>query len=219
MVSANQIRENIIRHLKWDNSLQGAKIQVDYVGKTAILTGTVPNLVAHEIAQRDALSIPGVTEVENRLTVAFNHDHPNKTDTQLRKDIQTVLGCMVDFKPGQIEIGVIDGIVTLTGCVEAYWKKLRAEEFAESVDGVLEIKNNIKVECAEKTPDAAIKRDIEGALARMQVSSLAKLKVEVNKGVVSFSGSVPTWESAFDVEDTARFTAGVTGVKNNLKVD
>jgi len=45
------------------------------------------------------------------------------------------------------------------------------------------------------------------------------VRVEVKNGVVTLSGSVSTWDLAFDVEDTARYTAGVIDVKNQLNVE
>ncbi len=219
MVDANQIKEHIVRHLKWDNSLKGSQIGVDYLGRTAVLTGTVPNLTAHEMAQRDAQSIPGVDRVENRLTVKFNHNHPNKTDTDLSADIQSVIRCSSDIDARQIKISVQDGIVSLKGNIDSFWKKTRIEDLASSVDGVLEIKNELRVLPIDKAPDILIKRDIISALERMEVRSLSNVTVEVLDGIVTLSGSVPTWSTSFDIEDVARYTSGVVEVKNNLTVD
>src|SRR5512137_3028370 len=119
MVTADRVRDHIVRHLKWDHSLKGSQINVDYVGRTAILTGTVPNLVAHETAQRDAQSIPGVDLVENRLTIKYTHNHPNKPDEVVQKDIQTILGCTSDLDIRHITVTVVDGMVTLKGKIDA----------------------------------------------------------------------------------------------------
>jgi osmotically-inducible protein OsmY len=219
MVTAEKVRDHIVRHLKWDQSLKGSQISVDYVGRTAILTGTVPSLIAHETAQRDAQSIPGVEMVDNRLLVKFTHNHPNKSDETVQKDIQTILGCTAELDMRQITVAVVDGIVTLKGKINAYWKKSRIEDLAASVDGVLKINNEIRVLPVDTAPDILVKKDIVSALERMEVKGLEKLKVEVNEGVVTLSGTVPEWSIAFDVEDTARYTAGVTDVRSQLAVD
>ena len=219
MVTADQIKDHIIRHLQWDSSLKGSRINVDYVGRTAILTGTVPDLTAHAMAQRHALSIPGVDAVDNRLLVEYDHDHPNKTDLEIREDIKSVLGCTAGLGGSQIEVSVTDGIVTLDGYVDAFWKKSRAEDMAASVEGILSIQNNLKVKAAEVAPDRSIKRDIINALTRMQVKGLEHLDIQVENGKVTLSGSVPTWTTSFNVEDTARYTSGVVDVKNNLTVE
>lgn len=218
-VDANRVKEHIVRHLKWDDSLKGSKIEVGYIGKIAVLSGTVPNLVAHEAAQRDAQSIPGVDAVENRLVVAFDHHHPNKSDAEIQTDVSKILSCAADADVKDLKVDVKDGLVTLSGLVDAYWKKSRVEDLASSVDGIADIKNNVGVRPVEIAPDYSIKRDILEALERMEVKGLEHLKVEVKEGIVTLAGSVPTWDTAFDVEDTARFTAGVIDVRNRLAVD
>ncbi len=219
MITADRIRDHIVKHLKWDSSLKGSQIKVDYLGRTAILTGTVPNLLAHTMAQRDALSIPGVDSVENRLTVKFSHSHLDKSDAEVKSAVRSVLDCTLGYGSQKIEVSVAEGIVTLKGEADSYWQKARIEDLASSVEGIIEVKNEIKVIPSDKAPDSAIKKEIVSALERMEVIGLDKLQVEVKEGVVTLSGTVPTWDIAFDVEDTARYTGGVTDVKNNLKVD
>jgi osmotically-inducible protein OsmY len=219
MVSADKMKEHIVRHLKWDSSLKGSHIKVDYVGRTAVLEGTVPSLLAHSLAQRDALNIPGVDSVENRLVVKFDHNHPNKTDVELRDDIKSILGCTGTLDGKQVEVSVTDGIVTLEGKIDSYWKKERIEDLVSSADGVLRIENNLKIKAKDAAPDGSIKKDIVDALNRMEVEGLENVKVEVKGGKVTLTGSVPEWSISFDVEDTARFTAGVVDVKNKLIVD
>jgi osmotically-inducible protein OsmY len=218
-VKADRIEDHIVRHLKWDHSLKGSQISVDYIDGIAILTGTVRNLVAHETAQSDAQDIPGVDRVENRLVVKYDHNHPNKLDTELQADIQKVIGCAADIDARQIKVSVQDGIVTLRGSIDSFWKKARIEDLASSMDGVLAIKNEIRVLSIDKAPDILIKKDIVSALERMEVEGLNNIKVDVVNGVVTLSGEVPTWSISFDIEDTARFTSGVTEVKNNLTVE
>lgn len=218
-VNADQIRDHIVRHLKWDASLKGSHINVDYVSRTAILSGTVPSLSAREAALRDAQSIPGVDRVENHLTVQYDHNHPNKTDQELHSTISTVLGCAVDVNAMDIDVSVTDGIVRVTGTTDAYWKRTRIEDLIASIDGVLEIVNEISVKPVDRAPDVTIKKDILYALERMAVIGLDKIKVDVSDGVVTLSGSVPTWDVYFDVEDTARYTSGVTAIKNELIIE
>ena len=219
MDDANKIKEHIIGHLKWDDSLKGSQIKVDYIGRTAVLEGSVPNLLAHSMAQRDVLNIPGVDSVENRLVVKFDHNHPNKIDAEVHADIIKIIGCTDSSGAGQIQVTVVDGIVNLEGKIDSYWKKERVEDLVSSVDGVLKIENNLKVSTKEKAPDNSIKKEIKDALDRMEVAGLDNVKIEVKDGKVTLTGSVPSWSISFDVEDTARYTSGVSDVKNKLTVD
>ncbi|MCR4393586.1 MAG: BON domain-containing protein [Dehalococcoidales bacterium] len=219
MQSADRVKEHIIRHLKWDNLLKGSEIKVDLVNGIAILSGTVPNLIAHAAAQRDALSIPGVKGVENRLVVKYSHQHPDRTDEEIRQDIQQIL-CGIDvLKNCQIKVTVQDGIVTLSGLIDSYWKKMRVEELAASAEGVLDVKNEIQVIPVESVPDEIINDEIKQALDRIDVKGLDRIKIKVKDGVVTLSGPVPTWSVAFDIEDTVRLTEGVRGIINKLYVE
>jgi osmotically-inducible protein OsmY len=112
-----------------------------------------------------------------------------------------------------------DGIVTLKGTIDAYWKKTRLEDLASSMDGVLDINNEIRVLPVDKTPDIPIKKDITSALERMETGGLDNININVKDGIVVLSGSVPTWSISFDIEDTARYAAGVVEVKNKLSVE
>lgn len=219
MLSADQIKAHIVRHLKWDNLLKGSEIKVDYVNGIAILSGTVPNLQAHAAAQRDALSIPGVKGVENRLVVKYSHQHPDRNDEEIRKDIQQIL-CGIDIlKNCQIKVSVQDGVVTLSGLIDSFWKKMRVEELAASVEGVLDVKNDIQVIPEENVPDEIISEEIKDALTRIDVKGLEKVKIKVKDGIVTLSGPVPTWSIAFDIEDTVKLTDGVRGLINKLYVE
>jgi osmotically-inducible protein OsmY len=53
----------------------------------------------------------------------------------------------------------------------------------------------------------------------METGGLENVQIRVKDGIVTITGSVPTWSTSFDIEDTARYTAGVVGVKNHLAVD
>jgi len=222
-LTADEVRDHLIRHLKWDDSLKGSNIKVDYVERTAVLSGTVPSLAAFDTAQRDAQSIPGVDAVENRLVVKYDHRHPNRTDARIKEDITTILSCAidcsVDLNAGRISVEVQDGIATLSGVTDAFWKVARIEDLASSVEGVLQIKNNISVLPAERPPDNLIEDEISSALGRMEVAGIENIRVKVKDGVVTLSGSVPTWDVYFDVEDTARYTSGVVEVKNRLRME
>jgi osmotically-inducible protein OsmY len=219
MVTADQIKAHIVRHLKWDTSLKGSVIKVDYKDRIAILEGTVPTLMAHSIAQQDALNIPGVDKVENRLTVKYKHEHPDKADQEIQSALASILACTASTSAKRIKITVTDGKVDLSGETDSYWLKERIEDLAASVEGVRDISNQIKVSPVEKSSDSAVKKEIVSALARMEVDGLENIQIDVKDGVVTLSGTVPTWDTAFDLEDTARYTGGVIDVQSKLEVE
>ena len=50
-----------------------------------------------------------------------------------------------DEIPGQVQVAVENGHVTLTGTVEWYLQRQRAEDVVQHVPGVLEVVNHIEV--------------------------------------------------------------------------
>jgi osmotically-inducible protein OsmY len=120
------------------------------------------------------------------------------------------------------EIGVIvkDGIVTLTGTVDNYAKKLQAERAAKGVAGVKAIAEDIQVSFADSHPkdDTKIAEDILFALSSDLLVPDEKSQVTVENGWVTLEGEVH-WN--FQREAAKRAVdhiAGVRGVFNHLKI-
>ena len=76
-----------------------------------------------------------------------------KTNIELKQDVITELnweptvieGVITPSDNPKIEVAVMDGVVTLDGEVDSYFKKFDAESAAARVFGVKEVVNNIKV--------------------------------------------------------------------------
>jgi hypothetical protein len=87
-----------------------------------------------------------------------------RSDERMREDVCERLTDHQEVDASDIEVTVDNGEVTLTGTVGARHDKLMAEHIAESVSGVIDIHNQIRVrrEGAEPTRSAptAPKRDI-----------------------------------------------------------
>ena len=66
-----------------------------------------------------------------------------RTDEQIQQDILEELKWDTRVQPNEIGGAVKDGIVTLTGWVDSYLKKMAAEEAAHRVPGVKAVKSHI----------------------------------------------------------------------------
>ena len=120
----------------------------------------------------------------------------------------------------QIGVAVKEGVVTLTGCVDSYVKKLAAERAARRVRGVRAVVNDIQVHLpifAQRT-DADIAAEACRALARHVLVPADRIRVTVSRGVITLNGEV-TWEfEKRAAEGAVRRLVGVRGVVNNIRV-
>jgi hypothetical protein len=69
-----------------------------------------------------------------------------RSDERIREDVNERLTDHPDIDASEIEVQVREGEVTLTGTVEDRQTKRRAEDVAESVSGVKEIHNQLRIQ-------------------------------------------------------------------------
>jgi osmotically-inducible protein OsmY len=127
-----------------------------------------------------------------------------------------------DTRVDETEVGVeVDqGVVTLTGTVSSYAKKLAAREAAHRVFGVLDVANDIKV----KVPGSLTRTDTDIAQAVRRALEWDVLipdehiRSTVTDGWITLEGTVDRLIERDDAERTVRNLTGVKGVINNIHV-
>jgi osmotically-inducible protein OsmY len=143
-----------------------------------------------------------------------------KTDTQIHHDVLEELKW--DSRIDETEVGVeVDkGVVTLTGTVASWAKRMAAEEAARRVIGVLDIANDIKI----KVPGGLTRTDTEIAQAVRHALQWdvfvpdEQITSTVADGWVTLDGIVESWSERADAERAIRNMAGVKGVVNKITV-
>ena len=68
-VTAADVRQRVRRAIERDAALDAAGISIATVGSTVVLTGKVRALAERDAAERAAWSAPGVTKVEDHITI------------------------------------------------------------------------------------------------------------------------------------------------------
>jgi osmotically-inducible protein OsmY len=143
-----------------------------------------------------------------------------KTDTQIHHDVLEELKW--DSRVDETEVGVeVDkGVVTLTGTVTSWAKRMAAEEAARRVIGVLDIANDIKI----KVPGGLTRTDTEIAQAVRHALQWdvfvpdEKITSTAADGWVTLDGTVERWSERADAERAVRNLMGVRGVVNKITV-
>jgi osmotically-inducible protein OsmY len=72
----------------------------------------------------------------------------NRPDKLVQQDVIDEVRRDALLGPSQIEVAVTDGVVTLTGPVDTFVKKVAAERAVQRVRGVRFVANNIEVHLA-----------------------------------------------------------------------
>jgi osmotically-inducible protein OsmY len=143
-----------------------------------------------------------------------------KNNQELQLDVQNAIKWEPLLHAAEIGVTAKDGVVTLTGNVDSYAKKIEAETASKKVIGVRALIENIEV----KFPNSWSKSDVEVAnevLAALKSNwSVPKDKVTVmvENGWVTLEGELPWNYQKEAAKNTINFLSGVKGVTNNIKI-
>lgn len=118
-----------------------------------------------------------------------------KTDVQIQKDVMDELKWQPFLNSSEIGVAVKNGIVTLSGIVDTYAKKLSAEQATKNVLGVKAVAEDIQVGISPsyRRTDAEIAEAVYNALKWHTVVQEDKIKIKVEDGIVKLEGIVD-WE-------------------------
>jgi osmotically-inducible protein OsmY len=141
-------------------------------------------------------------------------------DLELRQDVLDELEFEPSVNAAHIGVTANKGVVTLTGFVTSYAEKAAAERAARRVKGVRAIAQEIEVRLASDTKhadDEVAARAIE--ILKWQVGFPAdRIKVKVEKGIVTLTGEVDWQFQKADAEYAVHKLTGVIHVANQIRV-
>ena len=137
-----------------------------------------------------------------------------RTDHELQKDVLAELRWEQGVEASEIGVAVKDGVVTLTGKVDTYLKKWRAEEAAHRVNGVIAVANDIEVRTIGERTDTDIAAAAVQSLKWDASLPADKIQVTVDKGWVTLKGELEWQYQKQEAERVIRRLWGVKGVSN-----
>ena len=141
-----------------------------------------------------------------------------RTDAQIKEDVLQELAWKSLDNKTQIGVIVKDGIVTLTGVVDSYSKKVEVENAAKSVFGVKAIAEDIDVRLnyVKNNSDTDVAETVVNAFKWNSIVPGDKIKIKVEDGWVYLTGEVEkNYERQAAVNTIANLN-GVTRVINNI---
>jgi osmotically-inducible protein OsmY len=186
--------DSIARALKSELSrdplISPHRLGVEVSGATAVLTGTVTDLMTKDRATHIAETVKGVGAVRNDIVVVPRR--AVSTDN-LEAAIRTSLVSNPATDAFQVQIKATpDGQVVLTGEVDSWAERELVDRMARTINGVTSVRNDIEVRFRASRTDIDIEQEVERLLKWDAYIEEKDIDVSVRDGVVRLSGEVPS---------------------------
>jgi osmotically-inducible protein OsmY len=213
--------------------------EVRVVMGAVTLRGDVNSLAEKRSAEQTAINTTGVSQLRSYLRVK---NARTRSDESIRRDIEDAFANDPLVDRFEIRVSVDEGDVFLRGTVDSHYERARAEEVALHIPGIIELHNRLEV--SEKAlefdptfyayepvkgvdptkigsihikPDEDIRRAIESELWWSPFIDSDEVKVKVDAGVATLTGTVDSQAEVAAAVSNA-MQGGAVVVRNNLKI-
>jgi osmotically-inducible protein OsmY len=142
-----------------------------------------------------------------------------KTDAQIQQDVLRELKWDPRLEETDVEVEVNGGVVTLTGTVSSYAKRMAGQEAARRVAGVLDIANEIQVHVtgSHERTDTKLVRAVRPGLESGVVVPDPQIRSHVLYGCVTLESEVESCRERDAAEPPgARYPPSVKDVAAQL---
>ena len=210
----------------YNTLLQDDSVQANVKKGVVTLSGTVSSDTHRSLAEDLAVSIPGVLLVENNLETDAEIDTQN-ADTWMGRKIKMALLYRSNVSGWNTTVDVEDGIVTLTGEASSVAQKELTTAYAQDIEGVIEVRNNMTVAekpimarrtAGEKIDDASVTAQVRSALASHRSTRDVSTVVTTRNGEVTLTGIAKNRAEKALVTKLVKDIHGVSSVKNEMTV-
>jgi osmotically-inducible protein OsmY len=143
-----------------------------------------------------------------------------KNNQELQTDVENAIRWEPLLNAAEIGVTAKDGVVSLTGDVDSYAKKIEAENAAKRVVGVKAIVEKIQVKFPSEwtKTNAEIAKEVLTALSANWSVPKDKVTVKVEDGWITLEGELPWNYQREAAKNAVQFLMGVKGVTNNVKI-
>jgi hyperosmotically inducible periplasmic protein len=207
--------------------LSGDSINTESKNGAVTLTGTVSEDSHIGLARDTVEGLPGVKSVDNQLTVK-GQSPAEHSDTWIGLKVKSVLLFHRNVNATGTDVYVKDGVVSLRGEASSMAQKELTTEYAQDIDNVKEVKNEMTIAktpakpaetLGDKIDDASITAQVKASLLSHHSTSALKTKVETTDGVVTLSGIAKNAAEKSLVTKLVTDINGVTSVINNMTIE
>lgn len=207
--------------------LKEDSIKTESKNGVVTLSGTVTQQNHKNLAENTVESLPGVTSVNNELTVK-GETYPDESDAWINVQVNTALLFHSHVRATKTDVDVKNGIVTLRGVAESQAQKDLTTEYTKDIAGVKEVRNemtisknpsNPKETMGEKMDDASITAQVKWSLMAHRSTSVLNTKIKTQDGVVNLSGTAKNESEKSLATKLVSNINGVTRVNNSMTIE
>lgn len=212
------IKKSIVDQMTRDGRVDASGISTEVSNGIVTLSGEVPTYYARSAAHEVSEDTVGVLDIQNELVVNYPDFISAPTDSEIQEAVKQRLLANPDIALRELEVDVNAGWVTLRGTVDAYWKKMRAQQLVAHEPGVVSIENHIAVVPTDDFLDKVLAENIVNSLETRALVDEEDVTVQVHEGEVTLTGMVPNWNARRAAEEAVVYNAGVRNLINRVTV-
>jgi hyperosmotically inducible periplasmic protein len=222
----DRIESSAKKSYMFKTQLKDDAIKTESKNGAVTLTGTVAESSHKALAENTVESLPGVKSVDNQLTIK-SESPAEHSDGWLSTKVKTTLLFHRNVSASKTDVYVKDGIVSLRGEASSQAQKELTTEYANDVEGVKDVKNEMTIAktstkpgetIGEKIDDASITAQVKSSLLSHRSTSALKTSVKTTEGVVTLSGIAKNAAEKSLVTKLVNDIDGVNSVINNMTI-
>ncbi len=188
--------------------------------------GFVLTILSSGFAQQATTDLPSATPqaektIKSRATPPRREsllDLPELSDRVIQLAVEDELLRSAAVNGHLIDVDVVDSIVTLSGRLNNILSERIAVGLAQRIRGVESVIDEIEID-VDRRDNADLKKDVLTAIQADPVTHELKFDVVTADGIVTLSGTVPSYGLKMLSGEVAMGTKGVAELKNDLLVD